>query len=213
MDSVQHFSVWLSRHGSILQHLSLDFEGDLEDAGLEGCDPLGSQLATALQCCSSLRSLNLGSWGDAVIPIDLHHFRQLRSFRMGGYLDEAALARFGRWTLTSLPAQLKALKLCVPMQETYDKCDVQRLLARLPDLTHLDLLETGLRVSHLGACPSVSPSLPPLQELKLEYNPKLDSLEALGKLPCTFLHWLVTDSKRWQEHIQQFVEWSAAATG
>ena len=185
-DSVQRFAVWLSRHGSILQHLSLEFPQGWWPQLFQYDDPLGSQLATAVQHCSSLRSLKLEDWGYAMIPVDLRHLEQLTSLELGGWLDDVEYARFGRWTLTRLPSQLQALNLCMDdMGTSYDKYDVQQLLARLPALTHLDLLQTGIRASHLASCPN----LPRLQELKLDYDLKFDSLEALGEVPCTFLHW------------------------
>ena len=214
---MQQLGLWLQRHGSNLQHLSLDL-----DRSLLGYDRLVpcQELARAVEACSSLRSLRLLQWDGPELP-DLQQFTQLTSLRLQRLLGQY------EWrpqqvlsTLLSLPLQLRSLDISKTQQGVpqLEEQQVHQLVTRLPHLTSLDMRGMGTynaAAQYLASCQS----LPPLQELKLSLYWRsvrrgrplsLADLEGFAKVPCTFLD---LQGINCVQDLQDFTTWSAGPQG
>jgi hypothetical protein len=192
---MQQFTVWLGRHGSTLQHLSLDLE-----AIKSGRQELGQ--SSAQSCTSPWDFLNpfLNPFRREYFPVpELGGLTQLTSLQLRN------LTSVEYRQLAGLP-QLRCLDLTY-CHGYLCNSDIDHFLSCLPHLTSLDLRSSGISAENLASCPS----LPPLQELKLSMylSGRGGKFSTLGRLPCTSLE--VT----FFEHaaIREFVAWGMREQG
>ena len=199
-EAMQQLGVWLGRHGSTLQHLSLRFGRVLE----YGSAPW-QELANAIQRCTSLVSLCLSDWQGITLP-ELCSSRKLRSMQLVSDKVSARKIPSQQQFLISLPQELRHLDLHGTPSHWLSASQVQVVFSRLSNLTSLDLRHTGVPLEHLASCPT----LVSLKSLALSLPSILEShFQALAKLPCTFLHLM---SAR-EQQVQDFARWSAGQQG
>ena len=193
--SFQQLGFWLRRHGSTLRYFSLDVQPIRYQLHL----PWGA-LACAIESCISLSGLQLMSWEAATLP-DLQQMKQLSSLE----LSNADSPTPGKMKfLESLPPQLSSLDLHQTWLGDFSRSDIHDIFSRMSGLTRLDARCTSLPLRYLASCPS----LPPLQELKVDMPDLVSELAALATLPCSFLNVEI-----WADDFEECVTWCTSQQG
>jgi hypothetical protein len=201
-ESIQQFSTWLKRHGSTLQHLSVD----TLQLGTSYDRPLLLDTLGSINNCKSLTSLHLIGWNGTILFSE-QLLAQVTSLTVRWHIDmNFDYSQLYRKDMQ----QLRALDLHgTEGYHSSEEVEVHQLLSALPNLTSLDLIDTHIPFHHLASCSN----LPQLKELKLGMNcfsGLISNLAALEKLPCT--SWSVSI---WGDDAMQerFKTWSVAQHG
>jgi hypothetical protein len=196
----EQLGMWLVRHGSTLQHLSLDLGAFIDKIDRKGIQP-GQALADGIRCCTSLCSLEINGWTSSSLVLDMEKMAQLTSLQLcNAFANCCNVQQF-----LQMPPQVR----CLSFKGTnihLNRNETHRLLTRLPNLTSLDLRRTSMHVQHVASCPR----LPLLQDLKLGLElMQRDRMDSLARLPCTHLEVDFDD----MDDVALFVRWGRGQQG